>query len=157
MRVIPPLLSICCVQVAFVWDVTCDFGGTSWMNFLPPETHVDWFGVNIFSNASAPVNSTECLRPFFEYSRSRGFPVMFAESTPRFVGAKVADNAWDRWFGPLISLISEFDDVTKAICYINWCASTASCLRCAQCIVLRPIRSRLRTRPCNLRLPSLNR
>lgn len=76
--------------------------------------------VNVFSNSSSPaVESTTCLRPFLDFARARGFPVIVAESTPRYVGAAAADGAWEKWFGPLVALVSEYDDVLKAWCYAS--------------------------------------
>ena len=104
-----------------MWDYSCDEPDNPWSRFEMNDTMIDWFGVNIFSNSSSPAdNTTACLRPFLDFARARGFPVIVAESTPRYVGAAAADGAWDRWFGPLVSLVSEYDDVLKAINYINW-------------------------------------
>ena len=109
-------------RVAFVWDYSCDEPDNPWSRFEMPDSMIDWFGVNIFSNSSSPAapESATCLRPFLEFARARGFPVIVAESTPRSVGAAAANGAWSRWFGPLLELASEYDDVLKAICYINW-------------------------------------
>lgn len=107
--------------VAFVWDYSCDEPDNPWSRFEMDDSLIDWFGVNIFSNSSSPASeSTECLRPFLDFARARGFPVIVAESTPRYVGAAAADGAWAQWFGPLLALVSEYDDVLKAFCYINW-------------------------------------
>ena len=109
-------------RTAFVWDYSCDEPDNPWSRFEMPDSMIDWFGVNIFSNSSSPAapESATCLRPFLEFARARGFPVIVAESTPRYVGAAAANGAWSRWFGPLLELASEYDDVLKAICYINW-------------------------------------
>ena len=109
-------------NVAFVWDYSCDEPDNPWSRFEMNDTQIDWFGVNIFSNSSSPASSesTACLRPFLDFARARGFPVIVAESTPRYVGAAAANGAWAKWFAPLIDLVSEYDDVLKAWCYINW-------------------------------------
>ena len=108
-------------NVAFVWDYSCDEPDNSWTRFmLPNEGHyVDWYGVNIFSNSSAPSDRT-CVRPFLDFARARGFPVLFAETTPRYVGANASQGAWDGWFGPFLAMISDFDDVVKGFDYIDW-------------------------------------
>lgn len=74
------------------------------------------------SNNSGPAaaDASACLRPFLANARAKGFPVLFAETTPRYVGAVAADGAWDRWFGPFMAIIKEFDDVVKGFCYIDW-------------------------------------
>lgn len=91
---------------------------------LPNETdYVDWYGLNLFSNTSSPhePQADTCVRPFLDNARARGFPVILAETTPRYVGAQAADGAWSGWFGPLLSLLqNDYPDVIKGWCYINW-------------------------------------
>jgi len=109
-------------NVAFVWDYSCNEPDNPWSRFEMDDSLIDWYGVNVFSNTSSPTSagSTACLRPFLDFARARGFPVLVAESTPRYVGAAAVDGAWAKWFEPLIELVSEYDDVLKGWCYINW-------------------------------------
>ena len=84
-------------------DATCDQPQTMPADYfrIPDEDNmVDWYGVNIFSNTSAPTDTT-CVPQFLQTARERGFPVLFAETTPRYVGSMVADGAWDKWYGPM--------------------------------------------------------
>ena len=85
------------------------------------------------------------VRPFLELARARGFPVLWAETTPREVSATASAGAWDLWFGPMFSLVSEFSDVVKGWCYIDWnwanfpqvrgCVHAGSCAR-QLCVVV---------------------
>ena len=70
------------------------------------------------SNNSGPANADACLRPFLTNARAKGFPVLLAETTPRYVGSLAVDGAWDKWFSPLLGLVKEFDDVIKGWCYM---------------------------------------
>ena len=82
---------------------------------------MDWYGVNMFSNFSSPLNHTDaCVIPFLNYARAKGFPVLWAETTPREVGSSAAAGAWALWYGPMFDLVKAFDDVVKGWCYINW-------------------------------------
>lgn len=88
-------------SVAFVWDYSCDEPDNPWTSFeLPDDKYVDWYGVNPFSKCppnsksypggcSAPNNASVCLQPFIDYARKRGYPVLFAESTPRYIGGEL--------------------------------------------------------------------
>lgn len=106
-------------SVAFVWDYSCDEPDRPWSDFWMNDTYIDWYGVNIFSNHSAP-GDTQCVRPFLDFARQQGFPVIFAETTPRYIGSSIAAGSWEEWYQPMFDLIADYDDVVKAWCYIDW-------------------------------------
>ena len=84
-----------------------------------PDDQVDWWGMNMFSNYSSPLNHTDvCIRPFLNTARARGFPVLWAETTPREVSATASKGAWALWFGPMFDLVKAFDDVVKGWSYM---------------------------------------
>lgn len=103
-------------SVAFVLDYSCDQPDVPPDAYEPPNGTVHWYGVNVFSGSAAPDNAA-CVRPFLEKARARGYPVIFAESTPRGTGA--GPGSWSAWFRPYFSLLSSFNDTAKAFCYIN--------------------------------------
>lgn len=105
-------------SVAFVLDYSCDQPDVPPDAYEPPNGTVHWYGVNVFSGSAAP-GDTSCVRPFVERARARGYPVMFAESTPRSLGAQAGAGAWAAWFEPYLGLATAFNDTVKAFCYID--------------------------------------
>ena len=45
--------------------------------------------------------NSSCVLGFAHESASRGFPVLIAESLPRYVGTTHAEVSWGTWFRPL--------------------------------------------------------
>lgn len=76
-------------SVAAVWDYSCD-GPGHYMSWYPTETPPDWWGVNIFSQAS--LASSDCVAGFVDAATAARVPVMLGESTPR--GYSVLDAPW---------------------------------------------------------------
>lgn len=108
-------------SVAFIWDYSCDEPDRPWTEYMIPQQdkYVDWYGLNIFSNSSAP-NTEQCVQPFLAFARAQGYPVILAETTPRYVGSQASYGAWLAWYQPMWDMINAYPDVIKAWCYIDW-------------------------------------
>lgn len=86
------------------------------MEFYPGDEWVDWWGVDIFSDDEF---TKPQLGAFLDASRLHRKPVMIGEMTPRYVGVLEGRKSWDRWFGPMITLLRQRPEI-KATAYINW-------------------------------------
>ena len=110
--------------VATVWDYAADAANTSYMAWYPGDEYVDWWAVNVFSDANAP--TAPGVLSYAKDAKSRGYPVLIGESTPRFVGVNQSKTSWDEWFEPYFDeLIFDADNGIKGFCYINWDWTTA--------------------------------
>ena len=75
--------------------------------------------MNIFSGPSAPTASL--VTSFAQQAKSKGFPVMLGESTPRYTGVTQGQTSWNDWFQPYFyDLIGNSANGIRAFCYINW-------------------------------------
>lgn len=115
-------------------DNYVDWMGFSWfMN--PDET------IQIASPAYSPPTPRELADEILDFARERSKPVMIAEASPQamdLLNTFMADHSpiwdgtpggsrvdmsdteiWEHWFGPLFELMSENDDVIRALAYIN--------------------------------------
>ncbi len=118
-------------MIALVWDMSCDAIETidncatpneCFMKYWPGDEFVDWTGVNVFQAGRGKIfssmpNST-CVLDFADESNSRGFPVMVAESLPRFTGTTNNTTSWDSWFQPFFGQLLVHPGVA-AWSYIN--------------------------------------
>ena len=100
-------------SVALVWDMSCDAVASAdactsatecWQQFWPGDDVVDWTGVNVFQagrgkDFSSMPNSS-CVLGFADEASRRGFPVLIAESFPRYVATTNGAASWDGWFAP---------------------------------------------------------
>lgn len=111
----------------------CKFVWHSWAapktkllrDFWPGDAYVDWVGVSIFQqlypwaqdDSEFAGGSLADVEEVLAFAKEHGKPTMIAESTP-FGGIDMHTNetieygmedAWDRWFGPVIELIDKFD------------------------------------------------
>ena len=70
--------------------------------FFPGAPAVDWWGINVFNRGSGynSLPSASCVLDFVDEAGRQGFPVLVAESLPRFVAGVTAANSWETWFGP---------------------------------------------------------
>jgi hypothetical protein len=57
-----------------------------------------------------------CVAHFVEAAAARGFPVMIAESQPRYIGAQ-SNRSWAEWFAPLFTLLRH--PAVKAFSYVD--------------------------------------
>jgi len=85
--------------------------------YYPGDEHVDWWAIDLFD--AGPYTSDNALA-FLADARSRGYPVMIGESTPRWVGGVQGGEAtWNAWFVPYFDFIRT-QPAVKAFCYISW-------------------------------------
>ena len=91
--------------VALVWDGSCDTAVDP-TPFFPGADVVDWQGVNLFSDGSAPEAAAgSCVWYWLTDSAAAGIPLMIGESTPRFLFTN-ASGTLAKWHAPLLSLLS---------------------------------------------------
>lgn len=115
--------------VANVWDYTADAPmspASLEKTWYPGDEWVDWWGINIFSGVAAPDSQWVTSRiqgnyGFLEYAASRGFPVMFGEST-----ARQNPMTWSPWFENYFMLLANKSLTVRSFNYINWDWSKAS-------------------------------
>ena len=100
--------------VANVWDYSCDGNNLKPEPYYPGDDVVDWWGVNIFSGNSMP--DSTCVTDFVSNAKSKGFPVVIGESTPRGKGAQ--DSSWKKWYEKYLKLMNT--SPVKMACYIDW-------------------------------------
>eukprot|EP00483_Globobulimina_turgida_P011509 UN11531 len=84
--------------VATVWDYAADAANTNYMEWYPGNDYVDWWAVNVFSDANAPTASG--VISYCVDAKSKGYPVMLGETTPRFSAVNQSKVSWDDWFQP---------------------------------------------------------
>ena len=104
--------------IALVWDMSCDAIAPAdpcttpaecWAQYWPGDDVVDWAGVNVFQAGrgkpfSSMPNST-CVLGFADEARKREFPVLIAESFPRYVGTTNGEASWEGWFAPFFDVL----------------------------------------------------
>ena len=77
--------------------------------------------ISIFSGSSAP--QSPIVIDFIENSCSKGFPIIFGESTPRGTPVSEGETCWNNWFQPYfydrILSTDSSKDCVKAFCYID--------------------------------------
>lgn len=127
-------------RVALVWDMSCDAvkehgDHTDPTPFFPGAEVVDWWGINVFNKdpggqySSMP--NASCVLDFVSaaasgghdasrgHGTSSGFPVLVAESLPRFVAGVTPGNSWEAWFRPYFETLLRGRANVKAFSYIN--------------------------------------
>ncbi len=102
-------------SLATVWDRTCDELNNA-QDWYPGDEYVDWYGVNIYSDHSAP-GDTGCVAPFIKSAKDKGFPVALGEVAPRGLYCNKSDT-WGKWFEPYFHLFDEGSPV-KLTSYID--------------------------------------
>jgi hypothetical protein len=102
--------------VASVWDRTCDEVNKADDWWPGDDGVVDWMGVNIYSDHSAP-GDTSCVKPFMDEAVSKGYPVLLGEVTPRGKNTSDASTTKD-WFEPYFDLLDAYPRI-KFVSYIN--------------------------------------
>merc|ERR1712032_186595 len=115
-------------RTALVWDFTCDaaHGHTEYMPYYPGDEWVDWWGVNAFSGplhdplhgSPNSMPNSPCVRGFVTAAASRGFPVLIAESQPRYIGAQSRQHSWSEWFRPFFDELLAHPSV-KGFSYVD--------------------------------------
>lgn len=100
-------------ETATVWCIVPHRG---YMAFYPGDQYVDWWGVDLFSKEDL---TSEVTLAFMAEAERHRKPVMFPETTPRYVGVLKSEASWRAWFEPFFDLIHS-QRVVKAFCYINW-------------------------------------
>ncbi len=103
-------------HVAFVWCYAPEGENKDYERFYPGNEYVDWWGLDPFC---AHHFSAEDTMSFLRDAEAENFPVMFGESTPRYVGTGKGMDSWNSWFELLFNRMAEQPSV-KCFCYINW-------------------------------------
>ena len=115
-------------------DDYVDWMAFSWF-MAPDET------VSVESPAYVPRTPLELAAEIIDFAREKRMPVMIAEASPQSLDlhnrtmanhspiwdgpagenatSMSDDEIWDHWFAPLFELISDNDDVIRALAYIN--------------------------------------
>jgi len=115
------LYSKCYDKVKFVWHSWAAKRDAPLEDFYPGDDFVDWVGVSIFDQFF-PWSQRDATRSditeVLEFANIHNKPSMIAESTP-FGGIDLEptitksyegmDDAWNRWFQPVLDLIDEYD------------------------------------------------
>lgn len=118
------------MKTKFVWHswAAPRANSVSLEDFYPGDEFVDWIGVSIFQqvfpwssnwmNGYVDWGGDEAdIRQVLQFAAYHGKPTMIAESTP-FGGINLSNkntelfgdtDAWDRWFGRVLSLIETYD------------------------------------------------
>ncbi len=116
-RIVTSLRACHADAVAAVWDFAPIDGVTSDpMPFYPGDDFVDWWAINLFTQAGIESSSTQ---RFLDAAMSHRFPVMIGESTPRGHSVTEGQKSIRAWYQPLFDLIHRSPQI-KAFCYINW-------------------------------------
>lgn len=106
-------------SVALVWDGSCDTSRDP-TPFFPGDDVVDWEGVNIFRQGSAPVAKPQsCLWYWLTDSRAGGYPLMIGESTPRGLYTQNA-STWDAWHAPYLEIVTTYAPALISYIDENW-------------------------------------
>ncbi len=109
-------------NVAFVWQ-SKGWGSDQKIleEWYPGDKLVDWCGYSYFGNPDIEM---------LVFARKHGKPVFIAEATPvtqngdlyfntDLKDPKVAERVWKDWFIPFFRTVHNYQDVIKAISYIN--------------------------------------
>eukprot|EP01083_Nonionella_stella_P005982 17301_1 len=105
--------------IANIWDWSADAKDLDYSSWYPGDEWVDWYGVNIFSDKSAP--NSEIVIDFITIGCNKQFPIIFGESTPRHTGVLNGTQSWNEWFQPYFySRILGENKCVRQFCYINW-------------------------------------
>jgi len=104
------------LKLATVWCVEPGGLHAPWQQYQPGADVVDWWGVDVFSPEQITYRVTQ---EYLAAALRAGKPVMIGESTPRYVGVKEGESAWQRWYAPYFDLIHTCPAI-KMFCYINW-------------------------------------
>lgn len=102
-------------NAATVWCFAPD-GSSSYMDWYPGDSYVDWWGIDIFNKSQLTKGSTI---NFLADANTHQKPVMIGESTPRYTGVLNGQQSWNDWFGPYFQWIHDHPGI-KAFNYINW-------------------------------------
>jgi hypothetical protein len=108
------------MSVALVWDGSCDTSNDP-APFWPGSDVVDWQGINIFSDGSAPTATApqSCLWYWLTDSAAAGLPLLIGESTPRGQSTASAGTL-AAWHQPFLQLLSaEAHPNLKLFSYID--------------------------------------
>ena len=62
--------------------------------------------------------AASCILDFVSMASEQGFPVLIAESLPRYVAGVTAANAWSTWFEPFFNTLLA-EPAVKGFSYIN--------------------------------------
>lgn len=114
--------------VANVWDFSSDASSDrlDYALWYPGDDYVDWWGVNVFSDkvGHAGPSNADTLK-FLAEAKTRGFPVMLGECTPRGYSVELGSDAVDEWYKPYFELIANPAYSIRFSSYINWDWSTS--------------------------------
>lgn len=79
-------------NTAVVWNFGCDAVDErqDYMSWYSYENQPNWWSTNVFGEKSLP--HAKCIKNFVADAKSKGFPVMMAETAPRFLS--VNDAPW---------------------------------------------------------------
>lgn len=62
--------------------------------------------------------AASCVLDFVSMASQQGFPILIAESLPRYVAGVTAANAWSTWFEPFFNTLLA-EPAVKGFSYIN--------------------------------------
>ena len=102
-------------QIALVWCYAPEGARTDYMAWYPGDQWVDWWAIDLFSPEHL---DSKLTNDFILHAADRGYPVMIAECSPRWVGAH-SEQAWNVWFKRFFKIFEKHPNV-KAFCYISW-------------------------------------
>ena len=90
----------------------------SYEHYYPGDIYVDWVGFSWWGGATPAPD-----KGMMAFARSKGKPVMIAESTPMFATLSNPNlNAgywWNNWFSPYFKFIDDNRDIVRSFHYIS--------------------------------------
>ena len=104
------------VQAATVFNIAVSGASSSFMDWYPGDSYVDWLGINFFHNNEF---TTTVSNNFLAEAELRNKPVIICESSPTDDQVNNGQSDWDKWFKPYFDFIKDNSEV-KAFVYINW-------------------------------------
>ena len=104
------------VQAATIFNIAVGGASSSFMDWYPGDSYVDWFGINFFNNNGTTNSITTNL---VNQAASRSKPIIICESTPKQDQVNNGQADWDKWFEPYFDWMKNNSEV-KAFIYINW-------------------------------------
>ncbi len=115
-RVVEKMRARSLEHVAFVWCYAPEGENKGYELFYPGNDYVDWWGLDPFCAHHFSADDTIA---FLRDAEAERFPVMFGETTPRYVGTGKGEASWNSWFELLFNRMAE-QSAVKCFCYINW-------------------------------------
>jgi hypothetical protein len=133
--------NVCREKTSFVWHSWAAPRLFALQDFYPGDDVVDWIGISLFQqvypwrnddssedDTSYTGGSLDHVRQVLSFAQVHDKPVMIAESTPyggidmTTITTNVTDleDAWTRWFQPVLELIDEYDIAMWSYINCDW-------------------------------------